>query len=209
MSQREHWQQVYETKAPDSVSWYRPHLERSLEFIRAARLGPDARIVDVGGGASTLVDDLLDAGYQNVAVIDLAESALTVAKARLGARASAVDWIVGDATTHLVPNGSVDFWHDRAVFHFLADAETRSEYLRRVTAAVKPGGHVLVATFGLDGPERCSGLPVARYDAAGIHAVFGDLYDKIADAAELHETPHGEVQSFTYCFCRRAAAAGV
>lgn len=203
MSGREHWQNIYSRKAPGEVSWYRPHLDKSLELIRSRQLEPDVRIVDVGGGASTLVDDLLDAGYRNVAVIDLADAALEVARERLGERAAWVDWIVGDVTTELLPERSVDFWHDRAVFHFLTQADARAAYLAQVIRAVQPGGHVLVATFGLDGPDECSGLPVARYDAPGIHAVFGDRFDKIGHASELHETPWGTIQSFVYCFCRR------
>lgn len=198
-----HWQKVYSEKAPDRVSWYRPHLDKSLEFIRICGLNPNARIVDVGGGASTLVDDLLSAGYTNLAVIDLAAAALATARQRLGVRATSVEWIVGDITTPLLPVNSVDLWHDRAVFHFLTEAPARAAYLAQVVRAVKPGGHVLVATFGLDGPESCSGLPVARYDAEGIHAVFGDAFDKLAESAEQHQTPWGAVQSFVYCFCRR------
>ncbi|MCE9574271.1 MAG: class I SAM-dependent methyltransferase [Deltaproteobacteria bacterium] len=203
MGDREHWQAVYAQKQPDEVSWYAPHLERSLGFIASCALPPDARIVDVGGGASTLVDDLLANGYRNVAVIDLAEAALMAARARLGDRAAGVDWIVGDVTTPLLPEGSVDLWHDRAVFHFLTEPAARDAYLAQVLRAVRPGGYVLVATFGLDGPARCSGLPVARYDASGIHTVFGDAFERVADDAESHATPWGSVQSFVYCFCRR------
>lgn len=206
MSDTHHWERVYSTKGADQVSWYRPHLEQSLDFIRTCGLAPDARIVDVGGGASTLVDDLLDAGFGNLAVIDLAEAALTTARARLGDRATRVDWIAGDVTTTLLPPDSVDFWHDRAVFHFLTDPAARDAYLEQVLRAVKPGGHVLVATFGLDGPDRCSGLPVQRYDADGIHGVFGASFVKVGSAAEQHETPWGSTQSFVYCFCRRDGA---
>jgi SAM-dependent methyltransferase len=163
----------------------------------------DTRIVDIGGGASTLVDDLLAGGYPNLAVVDLAEPALAVARERLGERGAGVDWIVGDVTTELLSERSVDMWHDRAVFHFLTEEVSRAGYLSQVTRCVKPGGHVLVATFALDGPEKCSGLPVARYDSDGIHAVFGDAFKKVGEAAEQHETPWGGVQSFVYCFCRR------
>lgn len=203
MSGRAHWEAVYQKKAVEKVSWYRPHLDRSLEFIRTCGLAPASRIVDVGGGASTLVDDLLAEGYRNLAVIDLADSPLAAARERLGERASAVDWIVGDVTTELLAERSVDMWHDRAVFHFLTEEPARAAYLAQVVRCVKPGGHVLVATFALDGPETCSGLPVARYDSEGIHAVFGDVFDKVGDAAEQHVTPWGSVQSFVYCFCRR------
>ena len=203
MQSQDHWQSVYEHRKPDEVSWYQPHLAQSLAFIDSCHLARDARIVDVGGGASTLVDDLLARGYRSVAVIDLAAAALDAAKDRLGDRASSVDWIVGDVTTPLLPDHSVDFWHDRAVFHFLTDDVTRAAYLAEVIRSVRPDGHLLVATFGLDGPDRCSGLPVARYDAAGIHAVFGDAFLVVGHASERHETPWGSVQSFVYCFCRR------
>ncbi len=204
MVDKEHWQAVYQKKSPDEVSWFQPHLERSLDFIRSSNLSQDARIVDVGGGASTLVDDLLAEGFRNIAVIDLANAALQTARIRLGDRAAAVAWIAGDVTTSLLPDSSVDFWHDRAVFHFLMEPQARAAYLGQVHRCVKPGGMVLVATFGLDGPEKCSGLPVARYNAKGIHAVFGDAFDKVAEAAEEHQTPWGTAQSFVYCFCRRS-----
>lgn len=203
MDGKRHWQVVYERKPADEVSWYRPHLDRSLEFIRSSGLARDARIVDVGGGASTLVDDLIADGFQNIAVIDLADAALQIARERLGDRAEPIDWIVGDVTTPLLPDASVDFWHDRAVFHFLVENQARAAYIDQVVRCVKPGGKVLVATFGLDGPEMCSGLPVTRYDSAGVHAVFGDVFDKLGEASEHHETPSGNVQSFVYCFCRR------
>jgi len=198
-----HWQGVYEHKLPEEVSWYRPHLDLSLRFIESAGLERESRIVDIGGGASTLVDDLLKRGYANVAVIDIANAALAGARARLGDRASRVDWIVGDATEPLLSDASVDFWHDRAVFHFLVDGAAWSSYLEQVRRCVKPGGRVLIATFGLDGPEKCSGLPVARYDAGGIHAVFGATFEKVGEATEQHDTPWGSQQAFVYCFCRR------
>jgi SAM-dependent methyltransferase len=203
MDRSGHWQDVYERKQPDEVSWFRPHLELSLGFLREAGLPGDARIVDVGGGASTFVDDLLDDGRSNLAVIDIAPAALAAARARLGERGDGVDWIVGDVTGPLLPEASVDFWHDRAVFHFLVDDEARAAYVRQVDRAVRPGGHVLVATFGLDGPERCSGLPVTRYDAPGIHGVFGAGFERIGQAEEVHDTPWGSQQAFVYCFCRR------
>ena len=204
MGDKEHWQAVYEKKAPDKVSWYRRHLERSLEFIRSCDLETASRIVDVGGGASTLVDDLLIDGFDHVSVIDLSEAALAASKQRLGDHASKVDWIVGDVTTVLLPAGSVDMWHDRAVFHFLTEEKTRSAYLAQVMHCVKPGGHVLVATFALDGPQMCSGLPVVRYDSAGIHSMFGNAFEKVGATAEIHKTPWGGFQSFVYCCCRRA-----
>lgn len=199
-----HWESVYTRKAADQVSWFRPHLDRSLDFLATAGLASDARIVDVGGGASTLVDDLLDRGFSDLAVVDLSDAAMRVSRARLGARAAGVRWIVGDATTPLFPDASVDFWHDRAVFHFLTDPALRAAYIAEVRRVVRPGGRVLVATFSPDGPASCSGLPVERYDAATLHATFGAPFVKIGEAAERHQTPWGSEQAFAYCYCRRA-----
>lgn len=201
-----HWEEVYRTKATDRVSRFRPHLDRSLAFVRNLGLSHDARIVDIGGGASTLVDDLQAEGFSNLAVLDLSASALDVSRRRLGERAAAVDWIVGDATAALLPAQSVDLWHDRAVFHFLTDPAARQAYVEQVRRVVRPGGAVVVATFAPDGPEKCSGLPVARYDADGIHAVFGSGFRKVGEERELHHTPAGGEQAFAYCFCRVEAA---
>ncbi len=205
MTEQSHWEDVYARKAADTVSWYRPHLERSLALIDAAGLPRDASIVDVGGGASTLVDDLLDRGYTNVSVLDLSATALDVARARLGDRAKAVRWIVGDATRAALPDASVDFWHDRAVFHFLRDEEARERYVATARRALKPGARIVVATFGPDGPEMCSGLDVVRYDADGIHGAFGAAFEKMSSAEETHMTPSGAAQHFVYCHCRREA----
>lgn len=199
-----HWDEVYTRKAVDGVSWFRPHLDISLRFVAAAGLPPDARIVDVGGGAATLVDDLLDQGFRNLAVLDLAAPALAVVRQRLGTRAAFVDLVVGDATEPVFPDGSVDFWHDRAVFHFLTDPAARDAYLEQVRRCVRPGGRVLVSTFAPDGPTACSGLPVQRYDADGIHAAFGGEFVKLGEERETHRTPWGSEQAFAYCFCRRS-----
>lgn len=204
MEHQSHWESVYRRKPADGVSWYRPHLERSLAIIEAAGLSKDASIVDVGGGASTLVDDLLDRGYTRVTVVDLSAHALEVAKQRLGHRAALVQWIVGDATRLTLPDGSVDFWHDRAVFHFLRDADERARYVETAHRALRPGGTIVVATFGPDGPTQCSGLEVVRYDADGIHAAFGDAFEKLSSDEEAHQTPWGSEQQFVYCYCRRA-----
>lgn len=199
---REHWETVYRSKNPDEVSWYRPHLERSLTFIDSAHLPQAAAIIDVGGGASTLVDDLLDRGYTDLTVLDLSERALAEARRRLGPRAARVAWMLGDVTRIELPEHRFDFWHDRAVFHFLTDAAARDRYVAAVRRAVKPGGHIVVATFGPEGPERCSGLPVARYSAEGIHAQFGSEFEKVGSDAEVHRTPWGVEQEFVYCYCR-------
>lgn len=202
MSKREHWEGVYRRKGPDEVSWYRPHLDRSLGFIERAGLSPESAILDVGGGASTLVDDLLERGYTDLTVLDLSESAIALAKQRLGARGERVTWIVGDVTEADLPEHHFDFWHDRAVFHFLTDEAARERYVAKVHRALKPNGHILVATFGPEGPDRCSGLPVVRYTAEGIHDQFGNEFRKVGSESETHQTPWGAEQEFVYCYCR-------
>ena len=202
MGSRTHWDAVYTTKGAEKVSWFRPHLDRSLAFLEAAGIGPNAAVIDVGGGASTLVDDLLDRGYSNVTVLDLSEAALQAARARLGARAARVRWLCADVTEVELPERSVDFWHDRGVFHFLLDAAARARYIEAVKRSLKPGGHVLVATFGPNGPEKCSGLDVLRFDADALHAEFGPGFVRISDALESHRTPWGNEQEFVYCYCR-------
>ncbi|HET9252113.1 MAG TPA: class I SAM-dependent methyltransferase [Candidatus Eisenbacteria bacterium] len=202
MSKRDHWERVYGQKAPDEVSWYRPHLDRSLTFLESAGLALDAAILDVGGGASTLVDDLLRRGFTRVSVLDLSRTAIEKAKKRLGAEADRVTWITGDVTEIELPEHAYDFWHDRAVFHFLTDEEARRRYVAQVRRALKPNGHIVVATFGPEGPEKCSGLPVMRYSAEGIHGQFGDEFRKVGSDREVHTTPWGTEQEFVYCYCR-------
>lgn len=202
MSDETHWESVYAKKAEDQVSWYRPHLERSLRFIESARLPTDAAIVDVGGGPSTLVDDLLARGYENITVIDLSPTAIARARERLGPRAAKVAWRIGDVTTMKLPEHRFDFWHDRAVFHFLTDPAARERYVAAVRQALKSNGHIVVATFGPHGPEKCSGLPVMRYSAEAIHDQFGAQFRKVGSESESHVTPWGSEQEFVYCYCR-------
>jgi SAM-dependent methyltransferase len=202
MSTREHWDSVYRAKSPDGVSWYRPHLDRSMGFLRASRLDSVAAVVDVGGGASTFVDDLLDAGFSDVTVLDISEAAVRAAKDRLGARAEFASWLVGDVTRTELPEHRWDFWHDRAVFHFLVDEEARHRYVAAVHHSLKPGGHIVVATFGPQGPTRCSGLEVMRYSPESLHGEFGPTFEKVGSATETHVTPWGSEQEFIYCFCR-------
>ncbi len=201
MVTKQHWEEVYSTKPSTGVSWYAPHLVHSIQLIERAAPDRDARIIDVGGGAGTLVDDLLERGYRSLTVLDLSEEALRVARARLGARASEVVWLPADATTAELPAAHYDVWHDRAVFHFLTDSGDRRRYVENVLRAVRPGGHVIVATFGTEGPERCSGLDVVRYDAEGIHREFGSLFRKVDSVHEVHATPWGSEQEFVYCYC--------
>lgn len=203
MTDKSHWESVYRQKSASDVSWYQPHLQQSLMLIAQAELRPAAAIVDIGGGASTLVDDLLAQGFTNVTVIDLAGPALAQAQQRLGEGAKSVRWIEGDATTELLAPESVDLWHDRAVFHFLTDASRRSAYLEQVERCVRPRRFVVLSTFAPDGPERCSGLPVARYSPDELAEALGPAFVKLAEAREHHTSPSGNQQSFSYVLCRR------
>lgn len=205
MSGSEHWEGVYTRKKVDQVSWFRPHLDQSLAHLERAALPKHASIIDVGGGASTLVDDLLDRGYANLTVVDLSARALELSRQRLGPRAADVQWLVGDVTQLELPAQAFDFWHDRAVFHFLREPEQRRRYVELVRHALKPGGHIVVATFGPNGPERCSDLDVCRYSADGIHAEFGGEFRKVGELLERHQTPSGKEQEFVYCYCRLGA----
>ncbi len=197
-----HWDTVHRTRKPTEVSWYQEHAIRSLEYIHRTGVPRAGRIIDVGGGASTLVDDLLAEGFSDITVADVSAVALEVAMTRLGARSRRVTWLTADITCASLPAYTYDVWHDRAVFHFLVDAEDRARYLAQVRHAVKPGGHVIVATFATDGPDRCSGLAVRRYDPEALHAEFGDDFRLKESARETHCTPGGSEQRFVYCYCR-------
>ncbi|OIJ40783.1 class I SAM-dependent methyltransferase [Massilia timonae] len=202
MDQRLHWETVYRTKAPDAVSWYAPHLDTSLALIERSAGAPSAAIIDVGGGEATLVDDLLARGYTDVSVLDISAEAIRVARARLGAQAARAQWLVGDITKAELPERRYDVWHDRAVFHFLLEPAHRAAYVRQVARAMRPGGSVIVATFGPEGPTKCSGLDIVRYDAEGLHDEFGPAFRLVESRTELHRTPFGTTQQFVYCFCR-------
>jgi len=202
MNVETHWEKIYREKAPDAVSWYRPHLETSLALIERAAPERGVSIIDVGGGESTLVDDLLAHGYQNITVLDVSQTAIAVTKKRLGSAAEEVQWVTADIVNgELAPN-AYDVWHDRAVFHFLTAMDQRVAYVRQVARAVKPGGHVLVSTFGPEGPTKCSGLEVVRYDAESLHAEFGVRFRLLDSIKEFHNTPFGTTQQFLYCLCR-------
>ena len=202
LAMQHHWETVYRSRDPHQVSWFRPHLEISLAMIeRAAGGDRQARIMDVGGGASTLVDDLLQEGYRNITVLDLSQTALDIAKARLAVRGEHVRWVCGNLLDCPLPNQSIDIWHDRAVFHFLTDPADRISYVRRVRETVRPGGHVILATFGAEGPVRCSGLDTCRFDAASLKAQFGEDFELIESALDMHQTPAGGAQQFQYCHC--------
>jgi SAM-dependent methyltransferase len=197
-----HWEKVYTTKTPNQVSWYRPHLETSLGLIDRAAGGRSASIIDVGGGESTLVDDLLARGYKNITVLDVSQTAVDVTKKRLGLAAELIHWLVADITEAHLPPNTYEVWHDRAVFHFLTATDQRAAYVRQVAHAVKSGGHVIIGTFGLEGPTKCSGLEVIRYDADSLHGQFGVRFRLEESSKELHRTPFGTTQQFLYCYCK-------
>lgn len=201
MDTQTHWDKIYTQKAPDQVSWYRPHLEVSLALIEQAGAGPSASIIDVGAGESTLVDDLLARGYPNLTVLDISQAAIAASRKRLGDTAEHVRWLVADITQAELEPSAYDAWHDRAVFHFLTTAADRRAYVRQVVRAVRRGGHVIISAFGPEGPTKCSGLEVVRYDAESLHAEFGANFRLISSSRQLHETPFGTTQQFLYCHC--------
>lgn len=197
MDRRAHWNRVYQTKAPDSVSWYQRHPDVSLELIAASGVAKDAGIIDVGGGASLLVDHLLNLGYSNLAVLDVSGAALDTGRTRLGVRAVEVEWFEADVTT-FEPRHRYALWHDRAAFHFLTDAHDRSRYVATLRKSLKPGGTAIIATFALDGPPRCSGLDVVRYDEQSIAAELGAEFALREVRREAHITPGKAEQRFAY-----------
>jgi SAM-dependent methyltransferase len=203
MNRKSHWDSIYSTKPSAGLSWYQAHPQRSLDLIANTGLPKNVKILDVGGGDSLLVDELVVRGYQDITVLDLSRAALDRARVRLGDAATGrVTWLERDILEADLPREAFDIWHDRAVFHFLTDADDRDSYIRSVQHAVRPGGYVIVATFAEDGPTRCSGLPVERYSAAALHATFGSDFRLLGAERELHHTPTGVEQRFTYCWCR-------
>jgi 2-polyprenyl-3-methyl-5-hydroxy-6-metoxy-1,4-benzoquinol methylase len=202
-SKRDHWEKVWGTRQHEGVSWYAPHLAESLRLIREV-VKPAASVIDVGGGASTLVDDLLEGGFSHITVLDVAEGALSVARARLGGRASSVTWLHADITTVALPQAAFDVWHDRAVFHFLTEPADRDAYVHALVRSLKPGGWVVIGAFALSGPARCSGLDVVRYDAAGLQRALGPQFSLSAAAEQTHLTPDGKPQHFVICRLQRS-----
>ncbi|HEU0297367.1 MAG TPA: class I SAM-dependent methyltransferase [Anaerolineales bacterium] len=203
MNMKTHWEHIYETKASTQVSWYQEHARYSLQFIQKTGVQKTGHIIDIGGGASTLVDDLITVGFQNISVLDVSARALQLARQRLGARAASVEWIEADITQAHLPAQAYDLWHDRAVFHFLTQAADRQHYVDTVRHAVRPGGHVIVATFAPDGPDHCSGLEVVRYSPESLHDEFGEGFELRDSTRETHHTPFGTEQKFIYCYCRK------
>jgi 2-polyprenyl-3-methyl-5-hydroxy-6-metoxy-1,4-benzoquinol methylase len=206
IDRKAHWESVYSTKGDTGVSWYQSEPRFSLELIRSVAPPARGRIIDVGGGASVLVDRLLDLPFEKIAVLDISETALSMAKSRLGERTSRVEWIAADIT-EAQNLGTFDVWHDRAVFHFLTDAADRRKYARLARKTVPEGGHLIIASFADDGPKRCSDLDVCRYNAETMAAELGEGFSLVREARETHTTPWGSSQAFFYgvfsrqCFC--------
>ena len=203
MKTQQHWQQVYSDKDSQKVSWYQERAGLSLALISQLLTEKSAVILDVGGGASKLVDDLLKNNYDNLSVLDISAAALEVAKTRLGEKSLDVSWLVQDINQLELQDRSVDLWHDRAVFHFLTDEDARENYLNNVSKVIKSGGYLIIATFAEDGPERCSGLPVRRHSAADLEEFFGDNFDRLGAKKEIHLTPAGNEQNFIYCWFQK------
>lgn len=203
MEAKTHWEKIHQAKAPTQVSWYQEHATLSLNYIQQANPDKTGHVIDIGGGISTLVDDLLREGFTAITVLDISAAALQVAQKRLGDLAAQVTWLVADITQVQLPEQTYDVWHDRAVFHFLTDPADRQRYVQAVQRAVKPGGTVIVATFASDGPLQCSGLDVVRYNPDSLHDQFGADFGLVNSAEETHQTPFGTEQKFIYCYCRK------
>ena len=202
MELKVHWDRVYSEKSVNAVSWFQTRPDCSVRFLQKTGVDCMASIIDIGGGASTLVDALLLAGYENLTVLDISETALCVAKSRLDKLACRVSWLVADVTKAALPAHNFDVWHDRAVFHFLTSSEDRSAYIKNILHSVKPNGHVIIATFAEDGPVQCSGLQVVRYSPSSLHKELGQSFDLVRHEKELHHTPSGKTQQFIYCYFR-------
>lgn len=203
MSRKEHWEQVYSTRFTEELGWYEPHLETSLRWIKGLDLAVDAPIIDVGGGASTLVDDLLRLGYRSITVLDISDKALAAVKERLGKEAELVEWLSGDITTIELSKKYYALWHDRAVFHFLTEAEQQQKYIDNLKLALKPGGDLIIGTFAPEAPPKCSGLPVQRYSPEQLENTLGQKFELKRHHKELHITPGGVEQSYLFCYFQR------
>lgn len=198
-----HWNRVYASRSSENMSWFQPSLRLSLSLVERSGILRTDRIIDVGGGASTFVDDLLAAGFENITVLDISSEALALSKQRLGSHAERVTWIEADVTDMDLGEGAYDFWHDRAVFHFLTQPSARRAYVRAAERAIAPGGHIVVAAVGPGGPKQCSGLDIVQYDADKLHAELGPSFQRVESLKEQHRTPSGTEQPFIYSHCRR------
>ncbi len=205
MSKEDHWVRVYSTKPTERLGWYKPHLQTSLTWIRELGLAMDAPIIDVGGGASTLVDDLLEAGYRSITVLDISAQALSLVQARLGEKAELVKWLHGDITELELAPHYYQLWHDRAVFHFLTTPEQQRKYRDALLKSLQPAGHLIIGTFAPEAPPRCSGLPVQRYTPEQLQSTLGEEFELRRHHKELHVTPGGVEQMYLYCHFHRTA----
>lgn len=203
MGPREHWEEIYTSRSPDEVSWYEPVPLMSRKLVVEALDEGAESVIDIGGGAASLVDELLDLGVKRVAVLDISDAGLAMSKRRLGSRARFVEWIVGDVTT-VEDIGQFDVWHDRAVFHFLITDQERRHYVRLAERSISPGGTAVMATFAWDGPDRCSGLEVQRYDPGRLAEQCGPGFELTQSGRHLHVTPRSATQTFLYATFRRA-----
>ena len=199
MDRAEHWQKVWVSKAPTQVSWFRPHLDVSLAMIADAALDLDAPVIDIGGGGSTLVDDLLAQGLRCITVLDISDAALAVARERLGEGAEGVTWLADDVLHADLPSAHYRLWHDRATFHFLMDERDRQAYVGSLRHALAPDAHVIIAAFATDGPKQCSGLDTMQYSAEGLAEILGPEFRLVDSVREAHVTPSAAQQNFLYC----------
>ena len=203
MNQKNHWEKVYSSRQTETLGWYTPHLQTSLTWIKNLGLAADAPIIDVGGGASTLVSDLLEAGFQSVTVLDISEKALSSVRARLGKKAELIKWLNGDIASVELPAYHYELWHDRAVFHFLTEIDQQRKYRNNLLKTLKPGGHLIIGLFAPEAPPKCSGLPVQRYNQEQLASTLGAEFELIRHHKELHFTPGGVEQVYLYCLFRR------
>lgn len=199
MNKREHWQQVYENKADDEVSWFQSSADASLDFIKLSDCGKQTAIIDIGGGASCLVDQLLDQQYTKLSVLDISHQALLVAKTRLQERAKQVSWYSTDLLTHQFESSSIGLWHDRAVFHFLTEEQEQIRYIEQLNEALYRGGFAVISTFDIGGPNRCSGIPIKQYSWQTLNKRLGTNFKLLAHRQESHRTPFNTHQAFNYC----------
>ncbi len=195
---KDHWENIYSLKAEDEVSWFQPYPKTSMEFVELFNLPLNANIIDIGGGDSHFVDALLNKGYQNIYVLDISAKAIERAKQRLGEKASKVHWIVSDVT-EFEPPVQFDFWHDRAAFHFLTTEDKIYKYVSIAEDAIKPDGYLILGTFSVNGPTKCSGLEIKQYSEASMSARFEVAFDRIKCITEDHTTPFNTVQNFLFC----------
>lgn len=204
---KEHWNLIYKTTADEEVSWYQPHLQKSLQLILSSGVPTTGSIIDVGGGTSTLVDDLIERGFTNLTILDISAEAIYKSKERLGERCYSVRWVEADITNIDLAANHYDLWHDRAVFHFLTDPEDRSSYIATLRRSLRPKGVLVISTFGPNGPNQCSGLDVARFSADTLQSVLGGDFQLKESIIENHKTPSGTLQEFQYCIFQYAPKA--